>query len=42
MDMDWSQPTEVVLALVAALVVAYLMLETTFAAIDRIDRGFRA
>ena len=40
--MNWSQPTEVALAMVAAILVAYLMLETTFAAIERIDRGFRA
>lgn len=39
--MNWSQPAEVVLAMVTALIVAYLMLETTFAAIDRIDRGLR-
>ena len=40
--MDWSQPTEVALAMAAALVIAYVLLETTFAALDRIDRGFRA
>jgi len=39
--MDWSQPTEVVLAMAAALVLAYLMLETTFAALERFDRGLR-
>src|SRR5437016_3533245 len=37
-DMDWSQPTEVVLGMAAALFVAYLMLETLFAVIDRFDR----
>jgi hypothetical protein len=36
--MDWSQPTEVVLMMAATLVVAFLLLESTFAAIDRIDR----
>lgn len=40
--MNWSQPTEVALAMVVAIRLAYLMLETTFAAIDRIDRAFRA
>lgn len=40
--MNWSQPTEVVLAMAAAIIMAYLMLETTFAAIERIDQGFRA
>lgn len=40
--MNWSQPTEVALAMVAAILIAYLMLETTFAALDRIDRDIRA
>lgn len=37
--MDWSQPAHVVAVMVASVIVAWLLLETTFAAIDLIDRG---
>ena len=37
--MDWSQPAHVVAVMVASVIVAWLLLETTFKAIDVIDRG---
>ena len=40
--MDWSQPVLVALAMGVALALAYLMLESAFVALDRMDRGFRA
>jgi hypothetical protein len=37
--MDWSQPAHVVAVMVASVIVAWLLLETTFKAIDLIDQG---
>jgi hypothetical protein len=36
--MNWSEPAHVVAMMVASVIVAWLLLETTFKAIDLIDR----